>query len=273
MPLPRSEAQTSALPAPASRGQCCAAGHTLQQAASSRCPWGGGGCRGRPLGPALSPGQSSRSGKCPTAKRPPGHGESLALSGAAGREAGSSGTGGGPRAPSGQGAWGEAPALPVAAGRYRTNLRTLPGGGGSGGQTHLLPPAWGHRAPGPQGQGGGCVWAASPLTPQEGGEKGRLLRPALWLPVSLSFIFSKYHAMNTLCFAPMTKRKPQVLVFKVKINRWNLGLRRGPSPCSRPTSRMRRGLGPAQRLEPHLSSVAARPPPTQAQNKARLLCP
>lgn len=146
-------------------------------------------------------------------------------------------------------------------------------GGGGGGQIHLLLPAWGHRAPGPQGQGGGCVWAASPLTPQEGGEKGRLLRPALWLPVSLSFIFSKYHAMNTLRFAPMTKRKPQVLVFKVKINRWNLGLRRGPSPCSRPTSRMRRGLGPAQRLEPHLSSVAARLPPTQAQNKARLLCP
>lgn len=165
MPLPRSEAQTSALPAPASRGQCCAAGHTLQQAASSRCPWGGGGCRGRPLGPALSPGQSSRSGKCPTAKRPPGHGESLALSGAAGREAGSSGTGGGPRAPSGQGAWGEAPALAVAAGRYRTNLRTLPGGGGGRRPNPSASPSMGPQGPRPTGPGWGLCVGSLPTDP------------------------------------------------------------------------------------------------------------
>lgn len=83
-------------------------------------------------------------------------------------------------------------------------------------------PQHGATGPPPHRAGGGSL----PTNPQEGGEKGHLLRPALWVSVSL-FVFCKYHTMNTLCFVPIRERKPQVLFFKVKP--MESQLQRGPS--------------------------------------------
>lgn len=102
-------------------------------------------------------------------------------------------------------------------------LQRLAAGPGGRRPNPSVSPSMGPQGRHPTGRGGA---GSLPTNPQEGREKGHLLRPALWVSVSL-FVFCKYHTMNTLCFVPIRERKPQVLFFKVKP--MESQLQRGPS--------------------------------------------